>query len=259
MAGEQHVLTSFRGSYTLPDLSEESWQFNIRHAMVYGTVDDRGVLPDNLSVRQEPFESTPAGATYIHEWTYDRLSQPFDMEEWVTVGLRGAVEDFIAGTNWSNKVQLEEIRIYPITGPTGRSTDRLVNILTWDTPVKGTGTLDLLPLEVARVISWRTNRKGPKGRGRIYLPGATTQMLSSAGNIQPGHVNLLGPAAATMLSNMSYSGQGATPWNVRPIVTGAPYRDYAVIDHVRVGAVFDAQRRRRRSLPENYREDTVSY
>lgn len=259
MAGEFHVLTQIRGSYAPADLAAESWTVNLRHALVYGSVDDRGTLPDNIAIREVPLESQPAGVTYEQEWVPDRLSQPFDMEEWMTVGVRGAVETLVGGSNWSNKCQVNEVRAYPIIGPTGRAQDRLVNVLTWDVPLKGTSTLDLLPLEVARVVSWRTSRKGPKGRGRIFLPGASTQLLSSSGNIQPGHVDLLGPTVTDFLSEIAYSGAGATPWNMRPIVTGAPYRDYAVINAVRVGQVFDAQRRRRRSLDENYREDPVTY
>jgi len=47
--------------------------------------------------------------------------------------------------------------------------------------------------------------------------------------------------------------------NVRPIVTGKPYVDYAVVTQVQVGNVIDTQRRRRNRLTEVRVSDSVSY
>jgi hypothetical protein len=54
------------------------------------------------------------------------------------------------------------------------------------------------------------------------------------------------------------SGVPAT-WNVRPIVTGSPWGNYAVVNSVQVGDVMDTQRRRRRQLVEARAAYSPSY
>jgi hypothetical protein len=57
-------------------------------------------------------------------------------------------------------------------------------------------------------------------------------------------------AAADLLSGLAFDAVLPDGTHVRPIVTGAPWETYAVIQSLSVGNVFDAQRRRRRQLTE---------
>lgn len=59
----------------------------------------------------------------------------------------------------------------------------------------GTDAGQPLPVEVAAVITERTNVSGPGGRGRIYIPGFT------AGSLATG--NVIGPTAMTALGQLA--------------------------------------------------------
>ena len=47
MADEKHLLLTISGGYTDSTLSGEIWQVGLRLALVYGTVDDVGTLPNS--------------------------------------------------------------------------------------------------------------------------------------------------------------------------------------------------------------------
>jgi hypothetical protein len=118
---------------------------------------------------------------------------------------------------------------------------------------------DMLPLEVAHVVSTQTPLIGRRGRGRMYWPPAAASQLDSAGRFDSSRIAEVVADAQAFLEGLSYTGVGVGSPQVRPIVTGSPYVDYGVITSGRVGDVPDAQRRRRNRLDETYVGFTPSY
>jgi hypothetical protein len=254
-----HFLISARGSYKDAELAAETWSFGVRCVLVNGQVDDRGFIPDNLTVVDDSVELDELGYEYKANFAIKNLQATFDMANYFEANVVPAFQALFSQTQISNQVGLDQIVLYPIESPTGNASEqRSARAIL--TPRKyGTATGSILPLEVARVISWGTSRPGPKGKGRIYLPGATTTTIDPHGNMSSATRTTLANNAKNLLEGLSAGNGLIGNWNVRPIVTGAPYERYAMINEIRVGAVLDAQRRRRRSLSEAYISVTPSY
>ena len=66
-------------------------------------------------------------------------------------------------------------------------------------------------------------------------------------------------AGSQFLTDCTYLGSPVATVFIQPIVTGAPYTKYAVINKVSCGDVPDTQRRRRRSLTETYYDVAVPH
>lgn len=164
----------------------------------------------------------------------------------------GALATWHAGPSLISQLAvMRKATLYPIDGPLGRVSEGRKATATWQTPLAGGGGSDVLPLEVATVVSWETLRNGPKGKGRIYLPARVKAAVATDGSITTGQISVIGPGAVELLHDLEYD-SGVNPWEVGPIVTGKPYSQYARITGVRLGKVFDAQRRRRNALDEAY-------
>lgn len=115
------------------------------------------------------------------------------------------------------------------------------------------------PPEVSCCLSWQTPQPGRRGRGRIYMPPAGTGEISTFGFVGSAHVSGLVTAGQTLLAALAVESIDSSATHVRPIVTGSPWTHYGVIQSVRVGHVWDAQRRRRRSELEAYASGDVTY
>jgi hypothetical protein len=93
----------------------------------------------------------------------------------------------------------------------------------------------------------------------MFLPGIAASALDDHGHVSSGRVTSFLAGQIALLEGLSYTGVGTNSPHVRPIVTGGNWTKYGEITQVRVGSVFDTQRRRRRSLSETYESDTPSY
>jgi len=113
----------------------------------------------------------------------------------------------------------------------------------------GTGSGTPLPAEVSVCISLRTASTGGSGRGRCYLPAPATGALSSTGGLEAGHADdfceafQLGIMALNDVTSFTTSTVG---------VYSRKNNAVAAVTAVRVGSVFDAQRRRRNGYGEVY-------
>lgn len=115
------------------------------------------------------------------------------------------------------------------------------------TPSPGTGGGSCLPTEVAVVASLKSATYSRSGRGRMYLPPPTTGVVTGQGRVDN---NMLGSIVVAMdiyLTKMTIATSdyfsvvaSKTQGMLRPVV------------EVKVGDVFDAQRRRRDALIEVY-------
>lgn len=66
-------------------------------------------------------------------------------------------------------------------------------------PTVGTASPGLLPTQVSGIITRRVDLKGPKGRGRIYIPFPGTVFLDSDEHATPAYLALLSTLASTLM------------------------------------------------------------
>lgn len=121
------------------------------------------------------------------------------------------------------------------------------------TPIAGTGSGAQLPPECAVVVSLRTTTPGPRGRGRMYLPGPVSNNLGNNGELH-----------ADFASEVADGMQGfVNAWNadidtLRFSVASSVGGFVTAVSSVRVGNVVDSQRRRRWSIPEAYQSRGIT-
>lgn len=116
------------------------------------------------------------------------------------------------------------------------------------------GNLDYsLPPEVAVCVSLRTTTPGPRGRGRMYLPPLSPDQLDNRGGL---NLTVRDGLAAGMAAFLS-------AWNADPDTKTASVAsnvgiEVSAVTAVKVGNVFDSQRRRRDRLVEFYKQAAVT-
>jgi hypothetical protein len=96
-----------------------------------------------------------------------------------------------------------------------------------------------LPAEVAMVVSLATEKRGPRYRGRIYMPPPATSLVTSTGVIGATQVGILQAATQTLIDFL------ADPLNDLPLVVYS--RKFDTTEAVLAASVnntFDTQRRR---------------
>lgn len=111
-------------------------------------------------------------------------------------------------------------------------------------PLAGTGTQSMPP-QVAVVSSLVTGGRGPRNRGRLYLPAFTaptaTGIVVSAGGI----TTVNNATKTAILAFNAITG-------IRCAVVSRTHATYSDVTFVRVGDQLDTQRRRREGVRENY-------
>jgi hypothetical protein len=112
--------------------------------------------------------------------------------------------------------------------------------------VGGTDNTGALPYEVAMCVSLTTGIRGPRNRGRVYLGGLSKQNVGGDGLWAAGVPGNVGDLFAHLVHTLN------TTTGARLHVVSRAYATSLGVNGVTVGAVPDSQRRRRRSLKENY-------
>jgi hypothetical protein len=99
---------------------------------------------------------------------------------------------------------------------------------------------------------------GNGGKGRMYLPGVGTG-IDTTGHIATSDANAIAAALSTFFANVNASFDN--PGLAINAAKTAPVTGFLAINReltsVRVGNVFDTQRRRRNALAESYSSDTI--
>ncbi len=147
-------------------------------------------------------------------------------------------------------MRLTELRISAI-----QDTGKVVNgasVFALTTPLVGTATATTqMPPEVAVVASLRTGGRGPRNRGRMYLP------LNSATNAS----GLIASASLTTIVNatkaLAEGLAGSIPGGYVSVVHQAGLT-YSTVTKVQAGNHWDAQRRRQNALPETRTEASLT-
>lgn len=259
MSNEKHLYAVFQGGYEDGSNGAEIWQFGVRLILNFGSIDDQGTLPNDWDVTTDSGSQTDGNWDSV--FTFGVHKAPtfdFDPMSYTVDYLQPTFETFMATQTFSSHTKATGIKLSPIGSAgeviEGRTVTSLANS---DLP-GGIGG-DMLPTEVAHVVSFQTPLIGRRGRGRIYLPPAAASQLDATGRADTGRVAEVVADAQAFLEGLSYTGVGVGAPQVRPIVTGDPWTHYGMITAGRVGNVFDSQRRRRNRLDEAYSGFTPSY
>jgi hypothetical protein len=170
--------------------------------------------------------------------------------------LRNACTAFFssAGAKISNNTYLEEIKFAqiepdPVTPSRGMyAKDPVI----WTVAVAGGGGATYVPLPQASfVVSLVTNRRGPTGKGRFYLPCPALSPSPTDGfRIPVAEANAVQAAAWTWLVAINNAFSTAVP---NPKVSVCSTKGYATaVSGVRVGRIIDTMTSRRNNLVESY-------
>lgn len=118
---------------------------------------------------------------------------------------------------------------------------------TWGAGVRPTGTAASglsLPFEVSCAVTLQTDRRGPRGRGRIYLPPFSSLAMAGGGVFDPAATLLQGQ----MIGALAAAVEAATGHIL--VVVSRRSITLNEVETINVGKVPDSQRRRRRSQDE---------
>lgn len=102
-----------------------------------------------------------------------------------------------------------------------------------------------LPYEVSMAVTLQTDTRGPRGRGRMYLPPfATALVQAGGGKFGDADINAIGGALGTFLAAHT------TATTHVPVVVSRRALQLHEVTSLRIGHVPDSQRRRRNKVPE---------
>jgi hypothetical protein len=106
------------------------------------------------------------------------------------------------------------------------------------------------PPQVALAVSLETGRRGPTGRGRIFLPAPQIEVFTGTGLADPAVIDGVRTAFATFVNGLNnVAGLDANASKV----TVASVKGYNTdVTSIRVGRALDTIRSRRTSLEEKY-------
>jgi hypothetical protein len=265
VAHEKHLYLKCSGDYVPSTLPGEIWEVGIRLALVFGTVDDIGLLPSNWDPVADTISRVETNWTISGNWKAAVGASVFQPDDYLNDQAAPALTNFLANAVLSNQVRLRTLSLYPAEAPDAHTVPAVPYVsgtpcvLSWTSayPTGGEGGTQLPPQDSV-VVSWRTLQVGKHGRGRIFLPSSSSTGLSQA-HVSSAAQTDITDAAVTLCEELAYTSSGAGGPHVRPIVTGAPYENYGTIIQAKVGNYVDTQRRRRNRLVETYTTGNITY
>jgi hypothetical protein len=259
MADTKHLYLVTRGTYTEPRLAKEVWQFGVRLWVDQAVPADEGELPTIGDFHEDSIADSGGGRSYVSNWGWSTIAgevinQVSYMDDQVTPYLNG----LFSAPLFSQKVILGEVKVYPI-GSNGKAFEGRSGTLTFTDIVHGGRGTDMVPTEVSVAVSFNTHRPGRKGRGRVYQPPTSQSAIADDGFLDGTFIGDTRDAWVAALQALAVESVDPAGLHVRPIVTGRPWQNYAVITSIDIGDVFDAQRRRRNRLDEIRFAEDVTY
>jgi len=266
VANEKHILLTIGGSYDPPTLAGEIWECTLRFALVFGNVDAIGALPDNWNPVADTISRTETLWNISGNW---RIEGPgsilFQADDWLNDQVAPAVTTWLAANQSGSEVRIDYLKALPVGSPLGRGIPAppyaaaTPVLLEWTSSnPTGVGSGTQLPPQNSIVASHRTGQVGARGRGRMFLPPATSSVVN-AGKVDGAKAGLVRDAQIALLEGCAFDGVGVSAPRIRPVVAGVPYVNYGVITQVSVGNIMDTQRRRRNRLSETVTTGSVTY
>lgn len=254
MANEMHLYMTMGGTYGYTYMASEVWQTGVRLFLGIGATapDLVGTLSQDIDIIPATINRTETDWTITGNWQASGPAGAFDPGDFLNDQAGPAAQAWINAANFSTGLNLNWIKLYPI-GTTGKAIPAppyaagTPVLLTYTgTAPKGSGT-SLLPPQVAAVQSLRTAQIGRKGRGRMFAAGIPQSALSTEGQLSATRAQSLSDTTATLLEALTFSPTVPPGPYVRPIVTGAPWTQYAQVVEIICDSVLDTQRRRTKS------------
>jgi len=242
MADARYVRMIMLGEYTTGVFEGEIWSTGL--SMVQG--DGGGDWPGSIQAPLPTFSAAVIGESetvspYQIDWAWKG-------DSWFTREQQKALAD-ACGVFWnavkayhpaSGKFTSVAINAYDATGHVIGGANRF-DLLS---PVAGGKTeTGILPAQMAVAATLRTGRRGPGGRGRMYLP--LNGITLASGEISAASRTTVADAVKALLENV---------WNVGfvPSVVNRAALTHSSIDRVDVGNLMDIQRRRSNAISEAY-------
>jgi len=263
MGNVNHLYLVAKGAYEDTELLNEGWQFGIRLMPGVTAIENIGAPGMEFDTSTDTLTGDTTNWTSSANYLLEGGITDINPAEYLTDAGEAFKTWFEAtNSNLSGNIVLSSLTLYPMD-----STGHVVNqdvgpakaVATPKAAIDGANTGGMLPLQIANVISLRTDNTTRRGRGRVYLPGLTSTSLTGTNGTVNGtfRTNILG-TFSTLLTALSI-GDGGAPPVIRPVVIGSPYTTYYVITSIRMGNLPDTQRRRRRQIEEVYTQAAISY
>ena len=263
MANEKHLLLTATGGWVDSDLANEVWQVGVRLVLNFGTTDPIDTLPNNWDPVAATISRTETDWNIDGNWSIDGpLTDTFAPDDYLNDQAAPAFADWMDTAGRSTGCRLDFLKLYPI-GTNGKAIPAPPYAtgspmeLNWTSgfPV-GSSSAQQLPLQIAGVVSHRTGQLGRRGRGRMFAPALTTAAVDHDSLFSSSWQSTAANVQKNTMEALAYDHTIGGEVHVRPIVTGAPWSQYGIINQVRVGNVPDTQRRRRDTLVEDYQSVT---
>lgn len=183
--------------------------------------------------------------------------------------IRTAWTAFFTSTDvaFSNKWQTTQVKLASI-GTDGKTDLNNVVYAPYGTAISGNSTFNRYPPQVTLAATLeRAGARGIASKGRMYLPGIA-QPLEDDGRLSVANTLKVVNGFKAFLDqvNVAASGAGAVILASQGRRVKNAQGEYepvpgtavnAIVDRVRVGSVYDTQRRRRNDLVETYQTATL--
>lgn len=166
---------------------------------------------------------------------------------------------YFTGATWSPSVKLMEVRGYVVdsAGKSLYGTDTALVA----SPINGTGSTNAHPWQVALVATLTTAiTRGPGRFGRVYLPGPAVAIVTGDGLISATDAGNYAVNFRNFLNSLNDAAEGFRSGTSRAVcvASGVGNGRMDAVTGIRVGRVLDTQRRRRRSLLEEYQVQPIT-
>lgn len=137
-------------------------------------------------------------------------------------------------------------------GSDGKYSQPTTHVWDYPTPIIGGGASSGPPAMCTVAWSWGSTakRRGPASRGRVYPPNNGLNQVTNPQGIIASSAQTSQLAAAKAFLSMLATGSGTI--TAVPVLISTVSDAYSVIDEVRVGRVWDVQRRRKNQITEDY-------
>lgn len=264
-----HLYVVFQGQYKAAQakLTQETFQTGVRFICTAANpVDQIGTLPADNEVYPvaETVSRVETNWTIEGNWRIEAGINDLDVGDWLNDQLAPALVTFWGGGLFSSLAYMRQIRVYPIdsTGhvaPAAPYSSGTPVVLTFNTETTcdGGGSGAMLPPQISIVASTRTAQVGRSSRGRMFLPAPDAQEIQANGTFGSTNAGYMAGNVSTFLEAVQIV-PGGPGVSVLPAVVPTNWESYALITSVRVGDVYDTQRRRRRAIPEAYSQAVVA-
>lgn len=263
MAVINHLYVTFVGGYRTAELAEESWQFGIRFmpTLEAGDVGLVGAPLGHFSTADVDQSDQSTEYDFTTNYILEGGVTDLDPQSLLKDQIGPAAKTFLehASMFFSDEVILKEITVYPY-GNDGKVIKSALEpykaVATTRVEINGGNTGSMVPPQCALVTTLQTESTGRRGHGRIYLPIMTTGVIGA------NSVSLGTGVRTTMQGIVNDFIEACCPAEdptIRPIVIGPPWTQYFTVTKTRMGRAFDTQKRRRKSLAEDYADLALTF